>query len=86
MSQTLSVCCTTCVPHHEICICIPPHLHTKYVWFPVYVVTFLCHARTQDDKAFLAHFWTVTSVKKTDTHTFVGVWYLTPGDRFVTQT
>jgi len=73
MSQTLSVCCTTRVPHHEICICIPPHLHAKYVWLPVYVVTFLCPASTQEDKAFLAHFYTVTNVEKTDTDT-VGVW------------
>jgi len=70
MSQTLSAFCTTFVPHHGICICIHPHLHTKYVWFLVYMVTFLCPASTQEDKAFLAHFCTVTTVKKTNTDTF----------------
>ena len=80
MSQTLSVCCTTFVPHHEICICVPQYLHTKYVWFPVCVVTFLYPTSTQEDKAFLAHFCSVTNVEKTDT------FFLTLRDRFVKQT
>ena len=36
----------------------------------VHAATVLCPASKQEDKAFLAHFCTVTTVKKTDTNTF----------------
>jgi len=60
-----------CEPaHDQVFIFVPPHLHTRmsgflFFWVPSFVPRIL-----KEDKVFLAHFYTVTTVTKPDTDTF----------------
>jgi len=56
--------------HDQVFIFVPPRLHIRmsgflFFWFPSYVPRVL-----KEDKMFLAYFYTVTIVTKTDTDTF----------------